>query len=119
MHQEMIQQLRETILCGWSENKADVSECLLPYYDFRDELVTQDEIVTQDELTFKGELVVIPAAMQKEMIASVHATDIGIEGSIRRARDSMFWPRMAMELREYIYSYTTGTSALPDINARA
>ena len=50
----VLQQLRETILCGWPENKADVSECLLPYYDFRDELVTQDELI------FKGELVVIP-----------------------------------------------------------
>jgi len=35
-------------------------------------------------------------------MASVHATHISIEGSIRRARDSMFWPRMATELREYI-----------------
>ena len=32
----VLQQLRETVLCGWPENKADVSECLLPYYDFRD-----------------------------------------------------------------------------------
>ena len=35
-------------------------------------------------------------------MTSVHATHIGIEGSIRRARDSMFWPRMATELQEYI-----------------
>jgi len=92
----VLQQLRHTILSGWPSNKGDVSDCLRPYFDFRDELVTQDELV------FKGSLVIIPAALRKEMMASVHATHIGIEGCIRRARDCMFWPRMTTELREYI-----------------
>ena len=35
------------------------------------------------------------------MMASVHATYIGT-GCIRRARDSMFWPHMTTELKEYI-----------------
>ena len=32
----------------------------------------------------------------------VHSSHIGIEGCIRRARDTLYWPRMATELREYI-----------------
>jgi len=36
------------------------------------------------------------------MMASVHAAHIGIEGTIRKARDGMFWTRMATELREYV-----------------
>ena len=40
--------------------------------------------------------------MRKEMIATVHASHIGMEGCIRRARDSMFWPQMTTELREYV-----------------
>ena len=31
-----------------------------------------------------------------------HASHIGIEGCIRRARKVMFWPRMSSELKEYI-----------------
>ena len=92
----VLQQLRETIGSGWPQSKSDVPECLHAYYDFRDELVVQGELV------FKGDLLVIPAAMRKEMIAAVHASHIGIEGCIRRARDSMFWPRMTTELKEYI-----------------
>ena len=92
----VLEQLRRTILNGWPQNKGAVKDCLHPYFDFRDELVVQDELV------FKGDLVIIPAALRKEMMASVHATHIGIEGCIRRARDCMFWPRMATELREYI-----------------
>ena len=92
----VLQRLRETIQRGWPQSKLDISECLHAYYDFRDELIVQDELV------FKGDLVIIPAAMRKEMMASVHATHIGTEGCIRRARDSMFWPRMTTELKEYI-----------------
>ena len=32
----------------------------------------------------------------------VHATHIGVEGCIRRARETMYWPRMSTELKEYI-----------------
>jgi len=92
----VLQRLWETIQRGWPQSKSDISECLHAYYDFRDELIVQDELV------FKGDLVIIPAAMRKEMMASVHATHIGTEGCIRRARDSMFWPRMTTELKEYI-----------------
>ena len=66
------------------------------YYDCRDELTLQDQFV------FKGQCLVIPAAMRKEMMAVAHATHIGMEGCIRRARDSMYWPRMSTELKEYI-----------------
>ena len=66
------------------------------YYDFRDELTVQDLLV------FKGARLVISAALQREMMEVAHATHIGIEGCIRRARESMFWPRMSTELKEYI-----------------
>ena len=92
----ILQQLRKVIQQGWPESKCSLAECLHPYYDYRDELVTQDDLV------FKGDLLVIPAAMRKEMIATVHATHIGVDGCVRRAQDTMFWPRMTTELREYV-----------------
>ena len=92
----VLQQLQQTIRSRWPSNKGALSDCLHPYFDFRDQLVTQDELV------FKGSLVVIPAALRKEMMATVHATRMGMEGCIRRARDCMFWPRMSTELCEYI-----------------
>lgn len=92
----VIQALRETILRGWPDSKSDVPECVHPYFDFRDELAVQDQLV------FKGSQLVVPAAMRKEMMAVAHASHIGIEGCIRRARETMFWPRMSVELKEYI-----------------
>lgn len=64
--------------------------------DFRDELTVQDQLV------FKGAQPVIPAALCKEMMATAHATHISIEGCIRRARETMFWPKMSVELRVHL-----------------
>ena len=45
---------------------------------------------------------VVPAVLQREMMATCHATHIGVEGCVRRARESMFWPRMSTELKDYV-----------------
>lgn len=92
----VLQQLRATIRRGWPETRSEVPECLYPYFDMRDVLTVQNELV------FKGQLLVVPAALRKELMAVVHSSHIGIEGCIRRARDTLYWPRMATELREYI-----------------
>ena len=47
-------------------------------------------------------IVIVPAAMRNQMMAITHATHIGVEGCIRRARENMFWPHMSTELKEYI-----------------
>ena len=91
----VLQKLRETIRRGWPEIRSEIPDCFNPYHDMRDVLTDEDELV------FKGRLIV-PAALRKELMAVVHSSHIGIEGCIRRARDTLYWPRMATELREYI-----------------
>ena len=92
----VLQELRKIIPQGWPDTKTGLSDSVLPYYDFRDELTVQHDLV------FKGPVVVVPAALRKELMQACHDTHIGIEGCIRRARESMYWPRMATELKEYI-----------------
>ena len=92
----VLQQLRVTIRRGWPESKSDLPEILYPYYDHRDTLTVQDELV------FKGQQLVVPACLRKELMAVAHSTHIGIEGCLRRARESLYWPRMSTELREYV-----------------
>lgn len=92
----MLIAVRQTIKQGWPETKSEVPEMLHSYYDFRDELTVQDNLV------FKGRVLVVPVAMRKQMLALTHASHIGVEGCLRRAREIMFWPRMSTELREYI-----------------
>lgn len=92
----VLQQLRQTIQNGWPGTRKETPECLYPYFDFRDELTVQGDLV------FKGQQLVVPAALRKELMAVTHASHIGIEGCIRRARDTLYWPRMATELKEYV-----------------
>ena len=92
----VLQQLRQTIHQGWPDSRKGTPECLYPYFDLRDELTVQGELV------FKGQQLVVPAALRKELMAVTHASHIGIEGCIRRARDTLYWPRMATELKEYV-----------------
>ncbi len=40
--------------------------------------------------------------MRREMMSLTHASHIGIESCLRRARETMYWPRMVSELKEYI-----------------
>ncbi len=93
---QVFTELRSTIRTGWPELKSQVSESVLAYYDVRDELTIQDTLI------FKGPLIVIPTALRREMIELVHATHIGTEGCLRRARDIMYWPRMSTQLKDYI-----------------
>ena len=76
----VFQMLWQTIQQGWPENKSEVLECLHAYYNFHDELTVQDDLV------FKGQCVVIPAALHKEMMAVVHVTHMGTDGCIRLAQ---------------------------------
>ena len=92
----VLQQLRATICRGWPESKSDLPETLYPYYDHRDTLTVQGDLV------FKGQQLVVPACLRKELMAVAHSTHIGIEGCLPRARESLYWPRMSKELREYV-----------------
>ena len=84
----IMSQLRTTILNGWSEKRNAVPDSLKPYFDVRDQLTMQGNIV------FKGQRLVVPLSLRKELMDVIHATHIGSEGCLRRARDSLHWPRM-------------------------
>ena len=89
----MLQELRSVFQRGWPDSKKELP---LPLYDVRDELTIQDEFV------FKGQQIVAPASLRKELIEVTHASHIGIEACIRRARESLWWPRMSAELKQYV-----------------
>ena len=92
----VLKQLRDVIQDGWPERKSDVSECLRPYFDLRDELVVQDVLV------FKGAHLVVPTCMRKELMSVAHSTHIGIEGCLRRVRECLFWPRIASDVKDFV-----------------
>ena len=64
------QTLQDIIRGGWPENRAQTPESVGPYFDVRDELTIQDELV------FKGQQIVVPAVLRKELMEKTHNTII-------------------------------------------
>ena len=92
----VLQQLQDTIRCGWPEKRTKVPECLHPYFNIRDVLTIQNELV------FKGQLLVVPTSLWRELMAVLLSSHIGIEGCVCRACDTLYWPCMVTELQQYI-----------------
>ena len=68
-----------------------------PYYSMR----AGSSIRTRWDCVF-GQKCVIPESMRKEMKQKLHSAHTGIQSTIRRARDSIYWPGMTKELNDMI-----------------
>lgn len=55
-----------------------------------------------DGIMFKGEKIIIPKRLRKEMIDHIHSCHVGIEKSKNRARDLLFWPGMGKQIEEAV-----------------
>lgn len=88
-----LQELGSTICSGWPNDRKSISGLISPYYDIRDELSIQNGVI------FKGDRAVIPQALRKDMLKRIYASHLGIEGCLRRARESIYWPQMNAEVK--------------------
>ena len=89
----MLQELAATIRQGWPESKTDAPLTIRAYWPFRDELTEHDKLI------YKGTKIIIPKSLQAEMKQRIHHSHQGADVSVRRARDVIFWPGMASEIR--------------------
>lgn len=92
----MMAQLAKTINEGWPEKKGKLSDDLKQYWNIRDELTTAEGLV------LKGERLVIPAKLRPSMLQKLHSSHQGIESSLRRAREVMFWPGMTKDIKSTV-----------------
>ena len=69
----------------------------MPHWGYRDELSIQDALV------LKGQQVLIPGCLRKEVKARIHSAHLGVDGCLRSARVSCFWPRMSSDLKKSLH----------------
>ena len=81
--------------------KSKVSTQCLPYWSFRDQISFSDGIL------FKGEKIIIPKAMQLEMLKLIHSSHLGIEKCKRQARDILYWPGMSSQIQDVVSTCAT------------
>lgn len=53
-------------------------------------------------IIFKNQRVLIPKAMRAELTTRAHSSHQGIEASIQRAKDAVFWPSMTKDIQEAV-----------------
>ena len=92
----VLQTLKTTVLVGWPEQKSQVPIPIREYWNYRDEISLHNGIL------FKCQRIIIPQAIRPEIIARSHASHLGIESCLRKARDSVFWPGMSSEIKEVV-----------------
>ena len=92
------QLLRKQIQNGFPANKKDLQDCLKPFWNIRNELSIEDDLV------LKGYQLLIPKEARKIVMERLHDAHQGIVRTLRRARNTVYWPAMSSDIKNIIYS---------------
>ncbi|KAL9967831.1 hypothetical protein ACROYT_G026128 [Oculina patagonica] len=93
--------LKEMVHLGWPSTIQQVSALLKPYWPFRDELAVEDGIA------MKGHRIIIPPALQREILTRLHSAHQGTEKTKLRARTSVYWRGLNKDIVEITKSCIT------------
>ena len=78
--------LLQSVANGFPSHQYSLHNDLLPYWKLRDALYTDGDLVLY------GSRVVVPTAIRRKVLASLHASHRGIEATKRRAAQTVYWP---------------------------
>lgn len=86
---------------GWPENKAAITECVKPYFSFKEELSECNGLL------LKNSSIVVPKTMRKEMLSKIHYAHFGKEKCKMLARKTVFWPGMSKQIDDVVSNCDT------------
>ena len=92
--------LAETIQGGWPQHKQSCHKDVREYWPVRDELCVTDGLI------FRGESILIPPALRREVLSQIHEGHLGMERSKLRARELVYWPNMNKQIEDVVSSCT-------------
>ena len=70
---ETLTTLHKYVTNGWSTNKNDINPTTMPYFNIRDEISVANGLVS------KGDRIIVPLSMRKDMKQISHSGHQGIE----------------------------------------
>lgn len=91
-----LQALKSTVLEGWPELRGQTPIAVREYWAFRDEISVQNGVL------FKSDRVIIPKKLRPEMLRRIHLSHTGAEACYRQARQTLFWPNMQGEIKDFV-----------------
>ena len=81
---------------GWPPTPTTVPTALRGYMTFADELTSSGGLV------YKGNRVVVPRGARNDILQRIHASHIGVNGCIRRAREAVFFPGITAAIKDMV-----------------
>ena len=72
----------------------------------------REGITVQNGLLFKGQRIIVPLYLRKEMMDKIHSSQLDFEGCLRR--EVFYWPRMNAELKDFILKSDVCNSYKPE-----
>ena len=91
-----LMELQSIILDGWPEKRNEVPAEIRKCWAFRDEMAVADGLVT------KGDCVIIPKTLRRDILEKLHAAHQGIEKTRLRARTCVYWSGIKGDIEEMI-----------------
>ncbi|KAJ8398705.1 hypothetical protein AAFF_G00419020 [Aldrovandia affinis] len=98
---ECLQALKNTVLVGWPDVKEEAPLIAREYSPFRDEISVQNGVL------FQGQKVIIPKSLRPEMLTRIHSSHIGGEACYRHAQETLYWPNMQTEIKDFVSTCST------------
>ncbi|PIK34102.1 hypothetical protein BSL78_29068 [Apostichopus japonicus] len=88
--------LTEIVVNGWPERQREVPQAIRKYWAYRDELSVEDGLI------IKGDRIVIPKTMQKDILRKLHEAHQGITKCQLRAKASVFWHSINRDIEDMV-----------------
>lgn len=89
-----LRQLADIITTGWPDNLQEIPPAIRAYWSIRDQLTVCNGII------MKGQQVVVPPGMQKDILAKLHTPHLGIEKSKLLAKETIYWPTINKDIEK-------------------
>ena len=89
-----MRQLHDTILMGFPEDSRSMPELTRIYHQYRSDLsIAEGVILYQDRI-------VIPPSLRDQVLETLHAAHQGVTSMNARAKASVFWPGITIQIQE-------------------
>jgi hypothetical protein len=93
---EQLSAVREQVLRGWPESASQVPKLVRPFWSIKDYLSIEDGVL------FMSWRMVIPESLRVEFLERIHKGHMGITKSQLRAKESVYWPNMTVDITTHI-----------------
>ena len=102
-----LQQVKKIMRDGWPKSRQLCPETVQPFWDSRHDLTTYNSLLV------KGDRIIVPKSLQKEVLARLHNAHQGIDRMKRRARQTAYWPGMNSQIEHLVSRCNTCSKLKP------